>query len=138
MLVATTDGRALHHRPFWVVLLPGWLPLPTLLLVADAEPIPAARVSVSQPRLQDTSRMVTASPQPRDLLTGSFSVSELAAPAASAGGVEAAHLPGAQGGGCGHGIFSSNHFSLFWQTLVGFLCLISCYLQVETILLPLF
>ena len=65
MLVATTDGRALHHRPFWVVLLPGWLSLPTLLLVADAEPIPAARVSVSQPRSQDTSRMVTASPAPR-------------------------------------------------------------------------
>nr|XP_005911511.1 PREDICTED: pepsin F-like [Bos mutus] len=57
MLVATTDGRALHYRPFWVVLLPGWLSLPTLLLVADAEPIPAARVSVSQPRSQDTSRM---------------------------------------------------------------------------------
>lgn len=48
--------------PFWAVLLPGWLPLPTLLLVADAEPIPAARVSASQHRLQDTSRMVIASP----------------------------------------------------------------------------
>lgn len=127
--------------PFWAVLLPGWLPLPTLLLVADAEPIPAARVSASQHRLQDTSRMVIASPPPPpphpDLLTGSFSVSELAAPAAFAGGMERARLPKGEGAVTAFLVLTI-FFLLFWQTLVGFLCLISCYLQVETIFLPLF